>query len=133
MTAEWEMALDQIEKGELNANQFMVNIQNYTKEITHELLSLSIPQENGPELKCPQCQHSNLVIKDKTVQCPSEQCSWMLFRTICGIQLNIQEITSLITEGKSPLIKNMKSKNGKTFNACIVLKDDYNISFEFKR
>jgi DNA topoisomerase-3 len=57
----------------------------------------------------------------------------MLFRTICGIQLNIQEITSLITEGKSPLIKNMKSKNGKTFNACIVLKDDYNISFEFKR
>ncbi|MDR6370906.1 DNA topoisomerase-3 [Chryseobacterium bernardetii] len=132
MTAEWEMALDQIEKGELNANQFMVNIQNYTKEITHELLSLSIPQENGPELKCPQCQHSNLVIKDKTVQCPSEQCSWMLFRTICGIQLNIQEITSLITEGKSPLIKSMKSKNGKTFNACIVLKDNYNISFEFK-
>ncbi|WP_374465577.1 DNA topoisomerase [Chryseobacterium sp.] len=48
MTAEWEMVLDRIEKGELNANQFINDIQHYTAEITSELLSLSIPQENIP-------------------------------------------------------------------------------------
>ena len=52
MTAEWEMALDKIEKGELNSKQFIMDIKDYTKEITKELLSLSILQENIPQLKC---------------------------------------------------------------------------------
>ncbi|MFS4432173.1 DNA topoisomerase 3 [Chryseobacterium sp. S90] len=132
MTAEWEMALDKIERGELCVNQFMDDIQNYTAEITGELLSLSIPQKNIPELKCPKCRQQNLIIKDKIVKCPDEQCSWILFRSICGIQLSIQEITSLVSTGRTSLIQNMKSKNGKKFNAFIVLKDDFNTSFIFQ-
>jgi DNA topoisomerase-3 len=80
MTAEWEIALDKIEKGELNKTQFMNDIQAYTAEITSELLSLHIPQENIPQLKCPKCQQHNLIIKDKIVKCPDEQCNWILFR-----------------------------------------------------
>lgn len=131
MTAEWEMALHQIENRELDSKQFISDIKNYTKEITQELLSLNIPQENIPELKCPKYQQHNLIIQDKIVKCPDEQCQWILFRMICGVQLTIDHITSLITTGKTPLIKNMKSKNGKKFDAFIILKDDYTTSFEF--
>lgn len=131
MTAEWEMALHQIENRELNAIQFISDIKNYTKEITQELLSLNIPQENVPELKCPNCQQHNLIIKYKIVKCPDEQCQWILFRIICGVQLSVDHITSLITTGKTPLIKNMKSKNGKKFKACLSLKDDFTVLFEF--
>ncbi|CAI8895217.1 DNA topoisomerase 3 [Chryseobacterium sp. IT-36CA2] len=132
MTAEWEIALDRIEKGELNKTQFMNDIQAYTKEITSELLSLHIPQENIPQLKCPKCQQHHLIIKEKIVKCPDEQCSWILFRTICGVQLSIKDLTLLLAQHKTSLIKDMKSKNGKKFNAFIVLKDDWQTVFEFK-
>jgi len=131
MTAEWEMALDKIEKGELSEKKFITDIKDYTREITKELLSLSIPQENIPELKCPKCQQQNLIIKDKIIKCPDEQCSWMQFRNVCGVQLSIDQITALINDRKTPLIKNMKAKNGKKFSAYIVLKDDHKTVFEF--
>ena len=63
MSAEWEMALHQIETKELDSNQFIIDIKNYTKEITQELLSINIPQENIPEIKCPKCHQHNLIIK----------------------------------------------------------------------
>ncbi|UTG62129.1 DNA topoisomerase 3 [Elizabethkingia anophelis] len=132
MTAEWEIAMDRIEKGELNKDQFMNDIQAYTAEITSELLSLHIPQENIPQLKCPKCRQHNLIIKDKIVKCPDEQCNWILFRTICGIQLSIKDITFLLSQNRTSLIKDMKSKKGKKFNAFIVLKDDWQTVFEFK-
>ena len=131
MTAEWEMALHQIETKEINSKQFITDIKNYNNEITQELLSLNIPQENIPELKCPKCQQHDLIVKDKIVKCPDEQCQWILFRNICGVQLSINHITSLITTGKTPLIKNMKSKNGKKFDAFLVLTDECETSFEF--
>ncbi|SIR47941.1 MULTISPECIES: type IA DNA topoisomerase [unclassified Chryseobacterium] len=131
MTAEWEIALDRIEKGELNKDQFMNDIQHYTTEITNELLSLHIPQENIPQLKCPKCQQHDLIIKDKIIKCPDEQCNWILFRTICGVQLSSKDLTLLLTQNKTSLIKNMKSKNGKKFDAYLLLKDDFSTSFEF--
>ncbi|WP_265131034.1 type IA DNA topoisomerase [Chryseobacterium oranimense] len=132
MTTEWEIALAEIEKGEIDSTQFMNDIQHYTAEITSELLSLHIPQENIPQLKCPKCQQHHLIIKEKIVKCPDEQCSWTLFRTICGVQLSIKDLTLLLTQHKTSLIKDMKSKNGKKFNAFIVLKDDWQTVFEFK-
>lgn len=131
MTAEWEIALHKIEKGELNKDQFIDDIQHYTAEITSELLSVHIPQEKISELKCPKCQQQHLMIKDKIVKCPDEQCNWILFRTICGVQLNLKNLTLLLTQNKTSLIKNMKSKNGKTFEAYILLNEDLTITFEF--
>lgn len=131
MTAEWELALDKIEKGELNKEHFISDIQTYTKAITHELLSLNIPQENIPELKCPKCNQHNLIIKEKIVKCPDEQCNWILFRIICGVQLNIKDLTQLLTQNTTSLIKNMKSKNGKKFDAYLTLDDTLKLSFKF--
>ena len=133
MTAEWEIALSQIEKGKLNKNHFIDDIKTYTKEITNELLALHIPQESLPEIPCPQCQQQNLIITDQVVKCPHEQCHWILYRMVCGVQLRINDITSLIHHKKTPLINNMKSKNGKKFNAFIVLKTDYSTAFEFQK
>lgn len=131
MTAEWEIAMDRIEKGEINKTQFINDIQHYTTEITNELLSLHIPQENIPELKCPKCQQHHLIIKDKIVKCPDEQCNWILFRTICGVQLSSKDLTLLLTQNKTSLIKNMKSKNGKKFDAYLTLDDKVNLIFKF--
>lgn len=133
MTAEWEIALDKIEKGELDKQQFINDIQAYTAEIASELLSLHIPQENSPPHKCPKCQQYSLIIKEKVVKCQDEQCNWILFRTICGVQLSIKDLSLLLTQNKTSLIKNMKSKNGKKFDAYLLLKDDFSIVFRVRK
>lgn len=132
MTAEWELAMQKIENNELNALDFQKQIEIYTASITHELLQTKIERENLPKLQCPKCKNHQLIIHDKIVKCPDQVCNWMQFRNICGIQLEINDIESLVTNGKTTLIKGMKSKNGKKFNAFIALNNQAKSHFEFE-
>ncbi|ATL48970.1 DNA topoisomerase III [Chitinophaga caeni] len=131
MTAEWEVALQQIEYGQSDATAFHQDMENYVMAITRELLDSSLAGESQPELLCPKCKTLRLLIRDKVVKCPDEGCGWLQFRTVCGVQLAVPDIESLIRKGRSPLIKGMKSRSGKKFNAFIVLDDHGNTSFQF--
>jgi DNA topoisomerase-3 len=131
MTAEWEMAFDEIEQGQLDALHFLNQIKEYTSQITAELLSISIPKEKVPLLTCPKCTRHALVINDKYLKCSDEMCSWIQFRMICGVQLTLNDIILLLEKGKTDLIKNMKSKSGKMFEAFLVLQNDHTTKFEF--
>lgn len=132
MTAEWELALQQIQQGDLDAGFILTSIKEYTSEITSELLSVNLPKEKLLILTCPKCKCETLLIHEKVIKCPDETCSWIQFRMICGIQLSVNEVSLLITKGRTPFIKKMKSKGGKTFDAFIVLKDDKTTKFEFE-
>ena len=133
MTAEWELTLQEIENNESDATVFQKEMETYATTIINELLECSIAKENLPELTCPKCKSQKLIIRDKIVKCPDEVCSWIQFRNICGIQLNISDITGLINKGKTSLIKGMRSKAGKKFDAYIVLNEDAKSSFEFEK
>jgi DNA topoisomerase-3 len=133
MTAEWEMVLQQIENKEVDAAVFHKEMEIYTTSITNELLQTSIVKENLPELVCPKCKKQHLVIRDKIVKCPDEGCSWIQFRQVCGVQISIADIESLVNTGKTSLIKGMKSKAGKKFDAYITLNDKRESSFEFEK
>lgn len=132
MTAEWELSMQKIESNELNALDFQEQIEIYTASITYELLQAKIERENLPKLQCPKCKIQQLIILDKIVKCPDQVCNWIQFRNICGIQLEINDIESLVTNGKTSLIKGMKSKNGKKFNAFIALNNQAKSHFEFE-
>ncbi|WP_134091367.1 type IA DNA topoisomerase [Olivibacter sp. XZL3] len=131
MTAEWEMALQKIENNEADATDFHQSMKAYASSVTQELLSMNIAGQNQPELTCPKCKSHQLFIRDKVVKCPDEACNWLLFRNICGVQLSLSEVENLVNKGKTSLIKGMKSKAGKKFDAHIVLKDNSETSFEF--
>ena len=132
MTAEWELALQKIENNETNAETFQKEMENYASSITNELLQTSIAQNNLPKLVCPKCKTQHLIIRDKIVKCPDEVCNWVQFRNVCEVQIGIADIESLVKKGKTSLIKGMKSKAGKKFDAYIVLNEDYKTSFEFE-
>lgn len=127
----WELALQRIEQNELAPDQFIQDITSYTTEITKELLSLKMQSEEVPNLQCPKCKVHQLIITDKIIKCPDEQCQWNLYRIICGVKLTHSDIAALITTSLSPLIKNMKAKNGKKIDAFIVLKEDHKTALEF--
>ena len=131
MTAEWEMALQKIETGEADATAFHKDMESYATSITQELLSRTIAGEKHPELTCPKCKSHKLLIRDKVVKCPDEACNWLLFRNICGVQISVTEVENLVRKNKTSLIKGMKSKAGKKFDAFIVMNDKGETAFEF--
>ncbi|RUT70253.1 type IA DNA topoisomerase [Flavobacterium cupreum] len=133
MTAEWELALQKIENNEGDAGAFQKEMENYASSITNELLQTSIAIDNLPKLTCPKCKSHGLIIRDKIVKCPDEVCSWVQFRNVCGVQIGIADIESLVNRRKTSLIKGMESRAGKKFDAYIVLNDDYKTSFEFAK
>jgi len=112
MTAEWELALQKIENNEADARGFQKEMETYASSITNDLLQTSIAKDNLPKLTCPKCKSQQLIIRDKIVKCPIE---------------------SLVSKGKTSLIKGMKSKAGKKFDAHIVLNDKAESSFEFAK
>lgn len=133
MTAEWELVLQKIENNETDASAFQKEMENYASSITDELLQTSIAKNNLPKLTCPKCKSQQLIIRDKIVKCTDEACNWVQFRNVCGVQIGIADIESLINKKKTSLIKGMKSKAGKKFDAYIVLNDNAESSFEFDK
>jgi len=49
------------------------------------------------------------------------------------VQLNTSDLESLIKNGKTSLIKGMKSKSGKNFDAYIIMNERAETSFEFEK
>jgi DNA topoisomerase-3 len=133
MTAQWEITLQKIENNESDAGTFQKEIENYASSITSELLQTSIAQNNLPKIICPKCKSHRLIVREKIVKCPDETCSWIQFRNVCGVQICIGDIESLVSKGKTSLIKGMKSKAGKKFDAYIVLNEKAESSFEFAK
>ncbi|HBN6702589.1 TPA: DNA topoisomerase 3 [Elizabethkingia anophelis] len=131
MTAEWELTLQKIENNEADAKVFQKEMENYASSITNELLQTSIAKNNLPKLICPKCKSQQLIILDIIVKCPDEACNWVHFRNVCGVQIGITDIENLVNKKKTSLIKGMKSKAGKKFDAYIVLNENAESSFEF--
>lgn len=133
LTAEWELEMQRIENNESKEAEFQKQIESYTKFVTDELLHIHIERPDVPNIICPKCKTQYLVIHDHIVKCSDIRCSWLQFRNICGIQISVYDIESLINTGRTSLIKGMKSKSGKTFNAYITLNEKAESSFEFER
>jgi DNA topoisomerase-3 len=76
-------------------------------------------------------QKNELRIFDTIVKCKDDPCNWLQFRRVYGKLLTVNDIKLWVDKGKSSLIKGMKSKAGKSFDAFIVLNDAGETSFEF--
>ena len=133
MTAEWELALHKIENNEADMMTLQKEIEDYATSITQELLALSLISEKIPDLSCPKCKKQHLLIRDNIVKCPDALCNWVQFRNICNVQLNVLDLECLIRTGKTSLIKGMKSKSGKKFDAYIIMNERAETSFEFEK
>jgi type IV secretion system protein VirD4 len=90
--------------------------------------------------KCPKCSanviqitakksHKNYYVceKDKT------ECGFILDETVAGRKLTKAQVKKLLEKGKTDLISGFTSKAGKSFNAYLVLKDDFTPGFEFEK
>ncbi len=131
MTGVWEKSLANIENGEMNVSNFQNSIEKHTKQITTEILNTEIKTIQKNLLQCPSCKQSSVKLFPKVAKCTIDKCEWLLFRSICGKIMSENAIQLLLKSGKSSLLKGLKSKADKTFDAYLVLNPDGKTSFEF--
>ncbi len=132
MTGEWESALAKIERGELRAETFRKEIEEYATQITTELLTCEkLFTGKESECVCPKCKSGKMQFYGKVVRCDNPDCALPVFRMKAGKTLTDAEITDLLTKGKTDLLKGFNSKQGKSFSAVIAFDEDFNTVFVF--
>lgn len=131
MTAQWEIAFEKIENGELDAGIFHAEVELMVQEVANELLNIRRNSANTVHLNCPKCSCS-VILREKIIKCTDEKCGWKLFRSICGVQLQYKEIEALLTKRRTPLIKKLVGRNKKPFSAYILLDGSGSTTFEFE-
>jgi DNA topoisomerase-3 len=134
MTGSWESALANIEHGKLMSDTFREAIVNYTRQITTELLETSgtfSATTEAASLPCPKCGQGTVRLYPKVAKCSDPTCGLLIFRGCLNHQLTDEQLTDLLTGGKTALIKGFKSKAGKRFDAALKLDADFKAVFEF--
>ena len=131
MTGMWETALAKIEAGGMDADTFRKGIEVYAAQITVELLSVQLSFASGETCPCPKCGSGRILFYPKVAKCSNVDCTLTIFRSKCDKQLTDKQIVELVTKRKTGLIKGFKGKNGKTFDASLVLDGQFNVAFSF--
>lgn len=133
MTGQWEQALNKIASGDMDAATFHKGIEAYASQITSELLDMTFErQDNRQSCPCPKCKSGNVVIYNKVAKCQNESCGLTVWRSIAKKELTDGQLTDLLMNGKTALIKGfVSSKTGSTFEAAVKFDADYKTVFEF--
>ena len=133
MTGRWERTLSQIEHGECQPETFHKGIENYTTDIVQELFALEDKFEHNeaPGIVCPKCGIGKMTIYHKIAKCDNPDCGLLVFREKAKKKLTDEQITQLLTDGTTGLIKGFTSKEGKKFDANIAFDGDFKPVFVF--
>lgn len=149
MTATWEKDLHAIGNGELDPEVFLKRIRHlvkkYLKEtpgLFDELTKREEWLEKRKETKersslgvCPLC---GKIVQDKGVfygcagYSDDPSCRFSISKKIAGKALTSKQLTDLLTQGKTSIIKNFTSKAGKKFDAALQIKDG-KVTFLFQQ
>lgn len=131
LTANWEKTLSDIQRGEVSPDVFMGAIEQYTRQVTDEVLSLTFPKSAASGIACPKCKEGNIHIRQKVAKCDNAGCGLVVFRKFLNKELTDQHIRQLLSAGETKLIKGFKGRKGNSFDAKLVFDDKYNLVFSF--
>lgn len=141
LTAEWEQKLKQIEKGELDSTLFLEEIMEMVQGLVQS--SHPVPESGilfAEETKsigvCPRCG-SAVVERPKGFLCSNRDCRFALWRQNPFFAAKKKELTAaiasaLLKEGRAFVKELYSPKNGKTYDAAIVLDDSGGQYVNFK-
>lgn len=121
LTGKWEEKLNRIAEGKFNLSDFYSEIIEFTKEETKRLISEGKSVNTSKlEHPCPICGAA-LVENNKAWGCSNfgKTCKFVVWKEIGGKKLTLDNLNQIILNGKTELIKGLKSKEGKSFDAHI--------------
>ncbi|WP_437920803.1 DNA topoisomerase 3 [Sphingobacterium sp. LRF_L2] len=132
LTGKWEQKLEEMRGHQVSYDVFMKHIKDYTVKITKELLQLRVaiqteeikPLQKG-KIKCPKCEKGHVQLYDKVAQCDlyARGCDFKIWRTLNGVFLEEKEMKNLLEKGKTSVLKNVKTTDGKIVESALLFKD----------
>lgn len=134
MTGEWEKKLNDISTENTSFDNFVSEIKQYTQQWFDEIVKAQTTAFiSSDSLICPICKKP-LREFDWGFGCSGyrDGCKFSVRKEICGKKLTKAQVTALIKNGKTGLIKGFKSKAGNEFNAVLRLSGE-KITFEFEK
>lgn len=155
MTASWEKGLDGITRGTVDMGEYRAKLEDFIRRETLSMVQTDRKQElikriqplTGREsrgaaarkklgIKCPLCD-GEVETTPFGYGCSNYRTNGCKFSigTIAGRDLTEEEVTKLLTEGKTEILNGFVSKLKKKFSAALIYKKDENgipsIQFDF--
>lgn len=132
LTADWEFKLAQMERGQLDRESFMAEIEKMTRHIVgqaknHE--SDTVPGDFATlKTPCPKCG-GEVRENYKKFQC--QRCDFSFWKIVAGRQFEIEEAEALLAKREVGPLDGFRSKMGRPFSAPIKLTDAFEVQFDF--
>lgn len=138
MTAQWEIALNQIGSGTRTSTNFIAQIERFLTQVinqtptiisndlalqeklTHYQSKVAQPTVLGA---CPWCQTGAITERKQGYRCTNTSCHYQLPKVLSRKTLPKTALKQLVKTGKSTLIKGFKSKNNRPFSAQLAMID----------
>ena len=133
LTAEWENRLSQVQKGELEPEEFLDGIRGMLTDLVKDYRPVSgadilFPPVETTVGKCPRCGRP-VIERSKGYFCTGQDCKFVLWRdsrffTLKQKTLEKRTAQLLLEKGRAPLKGCVSSKTGNVYDAAVVLEDD---------
>ena len=126
MTADWETKLLRVERGEMEPETFMTEINDMISSLvntTEAVKGASALMKNKVIGICPNCGKS-VVEREKGYFCENRECRFVLWKDNAffkrlGKRMDAHVADKLLRDGRVRL-KDCRSAKGKTYNACLL-------------
>jgi len=127
MTADWENKLLRIERGEMDASEFMTEINTMIADLvknTEMKKGVDVLMGNKSIGSCPNCGKS-VVEREKGYFCENRECRFVLWKDNAffkrlGKRMDAHVADKLLRDGRVRL-KDCRSAKGKAYNATVLL------------
>ena len=130
LTAELELHLNEVERGERTLEAFMEEISSYTRDVVDATKNFDFesiyPNEN-PVGQCPRC-HSPVFEKAWFYGCEeglkkttSKKCDFLVWKDNNGRYMNRAVVKVLLEKGETPVLDGFRSVSGANYKAILVI------------
>jgi len=133
LTAEWEHKLSQIQKGNLEPEEFLDEITEMLSGLAKNYRPVSgadilFPSKEKTVGVCPRCGKP-VMERSKGFFCTNRDCTFVLWKdsrffTLKQKTLDRKTAQSLLETGRAPLKGCISPRTGKSYDASVVLEDD---------
>ncbi len=132
LTGEWEYKLAQMERGKLSRDEFMGHITALAQDIVDRAKryeSDTVPGDFSTlKTPCPKCGGE---VKENYKKFACQSCDWSAWKIVAGRQFEVEEMETLLRDGKAGPLTGFRNKMGRPFDAEIRLNDDKLPEFDF--
>jgi DNA topoisomerase-3 len=135
LTGEWEFKLKQMERGQLPRSTFMGEIRGLTTDLVSKVRSGMGQEVRGNfqpiESKCPKCAGGPFKESFKAYECVN--CGLLVWKSMAGRELERDEVSTLLRDGKVGPLEGFRSKLGRPFNAVVRVnpENEWKVEFAF--